>query len=111
LASASGAEEGEEAAAYHLLKYMCTKYNDIFVHVASDAGILLTRKAIDAASAAVMWEESNCLLRAQRIILRHLKAFFGRRITVPEHEMRELELSALLPVCGSMNIGGNEIFF
>jgi len=111
LASASGAEEGEEVAAYHLLKYMCTKYNDIFVHVASAAGILLTRKEMDAASAAAMWEESNCPLRAQRIILRHLKAFFGRRITVPEHEMRELELGALLPVCGSIDIGGNEIFF
>jgi hypothetical protein len=55
------------------------------VHVASEAGLLLTRKEMDAASAAAMWEESNCPLRAQRIILQHLKAFVGRRITVPEH--------------------------
>ena len=59
---------------------------DIFMHVAPKAGLLPRRKEMDAASAAAMWEESNCLWRAQRIILRHLRAFFGRRITVPELE-------------------------
>jgi len=68
------------------LKYLCNKYNDAFIHAASEAGLLLTNKEMDAASAAAMWEESNCPLCAQRIKLRHLKAFFGRRITVPEHK-------------------------
>jgi hypothetical protein len=71
----------------------------------------LTNKEMDAASAAAMWEESNSPLRAQRIILRHLKAFFGRRITVPEHELRELELGTLLPICDSVEIGGTQIHF
>jgi hypothetical protein len=87
MASASSVEDREEEAAKHLLKYLFITYNDAFVHIASEAGLLLTNKEMDAASAAAMWEESNSPLRAQRIILRHLKAFFGKRITVPEHEL------------------------
>jgi hypothetical protein len=75
MASASGVEDREEEAAQYLLKYLCMTYNDAFVHVASEAGLLLTNKEMDAASAAAIWEESKSPLRAQRMILRHLKAF------------------------------------
>ena len=76
MASASGVADREEEAAQYLLKYLCMNYNDAFVHVAFEAGLLLTNKEMDAASAAAKWEESNSLLRAQWIILWHLKAFF-----------------------------------
>jgi len=55
LASVSGVEDREEEAAQYLLKYLCNKCNDAFVHVASEAGLLLTNKEMDAASAAAMW--------------------------------------------------------
>jgi hypothetical protein len=72
---------------------------------------LLTNKEMDASSAAATWEESNCPLQVQQIILRHLKASFGRRITVPEYELQELELGTLLPICDSGEIGSTQIFF
>ncbi len=76
MACASGVKDREEEAAQYLLNYLCMNYNDAFVHVAFEAGLLLTNKEMDAASAAAKWEESNSLLRAQWIILWHLKAFF-----------------------------------
>lgn len=43
---------------------------------------------MDASSAAAMWEAFDFPLQEQCIILRLLKAFFGRRITVPEYEVK-----------------------
>jgi len=111
LASGSGIEDREEESAHHLIKYLFINYNDAFVHVASEAGLLLTNKEMDAAFAAAMWEESNCPLCAQRIILRHLKTILGRRITAPEHKIRELDLSALLTICNSIEFGESQIHF
>lgn len=111
LASGSGIEDREEESAHHLIKYLFINYNDTFVHVASEAGLLLTNKEMDAAFAAAMWEESNGLLCSQRIILRHLKTIFGRRITAPEHKIRELDLSVLLPICNSFEFGESQIHF
>ncbi len=53
---------------------------------------------MNAYSACAMWEEANVPLRAQRVILRHLSNFFGRRLTVPERQIRELEAGALHPI-------------
>jgi hypothetical protein len=66
---------------------------------------------MDAESAAAMWQEANCPIRTQRIILRHLFHFFGRRITVPEQKIRDLEQGAVHPITDSALIGGKEIFF
>jgi hypothetical protein len=74
-------------------------------------GLLLAPKVMDAESACAMWEEANCPVRAQRIILRHLKHFFGRPITVPEHQLRDLEEGALLPTCNSVLINNSKIYF
>jgi hypothetical protein len=39
IACASGIEDREKEAAQYLLKYLCMKYNDAFVHVASKAAV------------------------------------------------------------------------
>jgi len=43
--------------------------------------------------------------------LRHLAQFFGRRITVPERKLHELEQGALLPVCDCIVLDNTRIHF
>jgi hypothetical protein len=66
---------------------------------------------MDAHSACAMWEEANVPLRAQRVILRHLAQFFGRRITVPERKIQELEVGALQPISDSVVVDGEHITY
>lgn len=110
LLSASREEEGEVAARW-ILQYLGDMFNDCFADIACRLGLLLPAKVMDAETASAMWEEGNVPLRAQRIILRHLKAFFGRRITVPESKIRELENGALPPITDSNEIDNNTIHF
>jgi len=108
----NAAEEVEvEEGVTWLLRYLGEKYSDLFTAVAVQLGLLLAPKVMDAESACAMWEEANCPVRAQRIILRHLKHFFGRRITVPEHQLRDLEEGALLPTCNSVLINNSKMYF
>ena len=102
LLNAGGVEEKVEEGVAWILHYLGEAYSDSFTTVACDLGLLLVPKVMDAESACAMWEEANCPIRAQRIILRHLSLFFGRRITVPEQTIRELEQGALLPICDSI---------
>ena len=87
------------------------KYENKFMEVAVHLGLLLPSKVMDAEAACAMWEEANCPYKSQRVILRHLKSFFGRRITVPERYIRELEDGALNPISGQSLIEGKEVFF
>ena len=57
-----GSKDREEVFAQYLLKFLGSKYNAAFVHVAAELGLLLTNKEMYASSAAAMWEESNCPL-------------------------------------------------
>jgi len=108
----NAAEEVEvEEGVTWLLRYLGEKYSDLFTAVAVQLGLLLAPKVMDSESACAMWEEANCPVRAQRIILRHLKHFFGRRITVPEHQLRDLEEGALLPTCNSVLINNSKMYF
>jgi hypothetical protein len=66
---------------------------------------------MDAESAAAMWQEANCPICTQRIILQHLFNQFGRRITVPEQRMKDLEVGNLPPTTSSVTLDGNEVFF
>jgi hypothetical protein len=111
LASAGGAEELEESTAMYLLTYLGKNYEDAFAFAATKLGLLLKPKKMDAEAAAAMWQEANCPVRAQRIILRHLFNFFGRRITVPEQRIRDLEDGNLRPITNSVAIDGSDIFF
>ena len=45
---------------------------------------------MDLISAATMWQESNIIKKYQRIILRHLTNFFGKRLIVPEYCITKL---------------------
>jgi hypothetical protein len=111
LAAVGGIEKNEEVAACFLLEHLGSKYSDAFALVASRLGLLLCSKKLDAESAAAMWQEANCPIRTQRIILRYLFHFFGRRITFPEQKMIDLEQGAVHPITDSALIGGKEIFF
>jgi len=66
---------------------------------------------MDAETAAAMWKEANVPVRAQRIVLQHIKKAFGRRITVPKRKLKELEDGALPPMSDSVNIGNDTIDF
>jgi hypothetical protein len=103
-------ERSEEGVAW-ILRFLGENYSEQFTAVAVQLGLLLAPKVMDAESACAMWEEANCPVRAQRIILRHLKHFFGRRITVPEQKIRDLEEGTLLPTCDSVVIDNIKIHF
>ena len=107
---AVGAEDVNVAAEW-LLQHLAECYNESFVNAASSVGLLLHSKKMDAEAACAMWEEANVGLRSQRIILRHLANFFGRRITVPESFVRELERGSLQPISGSVDVDGVGITF
>lgn len=98
-------------AAEWILSYLGKRFEDTFTEVAVHLGLLLPPKIMDAESACAMWEEANCPYKSQRIILRHLKCFFGRRITVPERHIRELEDGALDPISNEKVIDGKNVFF
>jgi hypothetical protein len=66
---------------------------------------------MDAMSVCAVWEEARCTVNSQRIILWHLKKFSGRKITVPEKEIRELKKGVLLPICNLVEINGENIHF
>ncbi len=110
LSAASRGEDGEVAARW-LMQYLGEMFSDCFAAVACSLGLLLPSKVMDAESAAAMWEEGNVPLRAQRIILSHLKSFFERCIMVPERYIKELESSSSPPISGSAEIGRSKILF
>jgi hypothetical protein len=108
--SAIGAEEVSIAAEW-MVQYLGEVFPDSFVNAASNIGLLLHSKTMDAEAACAMWEESNVSIRSQRIILRHLANFFGQRLTVPESCIRDLENRALHPVTDSVDVDGEHITF
>jgi hypothetical protein len=110
LVAASMSREKEESARW-MLMHLGEHYNDIFADIACKLGLVLSGKVMDAELAWAMWEEANVALHPQRIILRHLASFFGRRITVPEREIRELEQGTLSPIVDMAVINGEDINF
>jgi hypothetical protein len=93
------------------MNYLGKRYDEKFTEVAVHLGLLLPPKIMDAESACAMWEEANCTYKSQRVILRHLKCFFGHHITVPENFIRELEDGALYPISNEKVIVGKNVFF
>ena len=67
----------KEASMAWLLQAIAKTHNEQFIIAAEGAGLLLNGKKMDAESAVAMWEEANCNLQQQRIILRHLSNHFG----------------------------------
>ncbi len=83
------------------------KFAEVVVHIS----LLLPSKVMDAETACVMWEEANCTYKSQRVFLRHLRNFFGCRITVPERYIRELEEGVLDPIRGESDFDGKQVSF
>jgi hypothetical protein len=92
LVAASRSREKEESARW-MLMHLGDQYNDIFADVAPNLVWCYPekRRVMDAELACAMWEEDNIALNPQHIILWHSASFFGRQITVPERQIRELE--------------------
>jgi len=101
----------QDEAAEWILRYLGEFHHDAFITAASSLGILLRSKVMDAYLACAMWEEANAPLWAHRIILCHLSNFFGRRLTVPERQIRELEDGALHPISDSFLVEKETISF
>ena len=95
----TGATDSEESADW-FIQVLGEKNCDFFTKAASNLGVLLHSKEMDAESSCAMWEEANVALRSQRIIKRHLANHFGRRLTVSKNKIRELEQGALHPITG-----------
>jgi hypothetical protein len=94
-----------------LLTSLTKLRNEEFIVAAEAAGLLLNGKTMDAESSTAMWEEANINCRQQRIILRHLACYFGRRLTVPLSKICELEEGALMPVTASLDLNGKKIHY
>jgi hypothetical protein len=107
----SGICNNKEEAAEWIIHYLGKKYENKFTEVAVHLGLLLPSKVRDAEAACAMWEEANCPYKSQRVILRHLKNFFERCITVPEQYIKELEQGVLHPISSQKDIDGKAVFF
>jgi len=101
----------QEEAAEWIARFVGEYNHDAFVSAASSIGIIVQSKVMDAHSACAMWEEANVPVRAQRVIVRHLKNFFGRRVSVPEKAIRELEDGVLHPISDSVVVDKEMITF
>jgi len=99
---------GNDQALLWLTSFIGSNYNDTFVSVCHSLGLILNGKKMDAESAAAMWEAANVNLKQQRIILKYMSVYFGRRLTVPESHIRELEEGALLPITGEYTTTDNK---
>jgi hypothetical protein len=102
---------GQEEAAGWIFHLLGKKYEEKFAEVAVHIGLLLPSKVMDAETACAMWEEANCTYKSQRVILRHLRNFFGCCITVPERYIGELEEGVLDPICGEAEFDGKQVSF
>jgi len=111
LRSTWGLSDSPDISLSWLLTSLTKLRNEEFIVAAEAAGLLLNGKTMDAESSAAMWEEANKNFRQQRIILRHLACYFGRRLTVPLSKIRELEESALMPVTDSLDLNGKKIHY
>eukprot|EP00559_Dactyliosolen_fragilissimus_P008851 CAMPEP_0184860392 /NCGR_PEP_ID=MMETSP0580-20130426/5289_1 /TAXON_ID=1118495 /ORGANISM="Dactyliosolen fragilissimus" /LENGTH=422 /DNA_ID=CAMNT_0027357481 /DNA_START=112 /DNA_END=1377 /DNA_ORIENTATION=+ len=70
-------------AAKWMIQRLGSKHPTSFKDAATDLGYAIDGKVMDQCTADAMWEEANMNSKGQRIILRYLKGFFGRRIIVP----------------------------
>eukprot|EP00978_Attheya_sp_CCMP212_P037364 scaffold175527_cov64-Attheya_sp.AAC.1 len=101
----------ESQGAKFLLKLIGGLFEDEFVSVADSLGYPLTSKVMDAPSAAAMWQEANTSKRSQRSIVRHLRAYFGTRLIVPESEIDKLGQEHVPPICDKFKMEKKDIHF
>ena len=91
--------------------YLGKKFEDEFIYVAIKLGCPIFFQKMNKISAAAMWQESNISRKAQRIIVRHLFDFFGKRLIVPEYCIIELGQNHGTPTSDSIMLNGLKNIF
>jgi hypothetical protein len=77
----------KEDAAEWLKYYLGKKYDASFILASEALGLPLVQR-LDEASTEAMWSDTNINVVQQRIIRRHLKYHFGKRMFLPQMIIR-----------------------
>jgi hypothetical protein len=73
-----------------MLSELARKNDKLYEEVAREKGYITSQtKKMDAPSAAAMWEDARVNTRQMRVITRHLDAYFGARLIVPESKVKQ----------------------
>jgi len=78
----------ERDAARSLIKSLLSEYEDEFMELLSDSGMLSTSSQMDEYTATAMFEEAGCTRTGSRVISKYLRATFGRKCIVPEQKLQ-----------------------
>jgi hypothetical protein len=81
-------EDSVEDAAQWLITYLGKHYEASFTLASEALGLPLVER-MDAAAAEAMWSDANVNVVQQRIIRRHLKYHFGKRLFIPRKIFEE----------------------
>jgi hypothetical protein len=99
LLNAVADKDNEENAAFWLFMAAGRKYPKGFEHAAKMLGYIPSApKKMDPIAVAAMWEDANVNRTQRRKILRHLKAYFGLRLTAREHDVTALGQGYYKPI-------------
>ena len=79
----AGGDCSEDDAAEWLSYYLGKKYDGAFTLASEALGLPLVQR-MDATNAAAMWSDANVNITQQRILKKHLKVHFGKRLFIPE---------------------------
>ena len=102
---------GRKDAARWLLTYLGAKWPTEFAQAGGEIGMPVSAKTMGAYRAFAMWGDANITLAQQRIILRHLRQFFGQRIAVPESKIRELSAGVVNPKSATIKHNGKTLTY
>jgi predicted nuclease of restriction endonuclease-like RecB superfamily len=87
LAHMFGGSEADIEDAAQWLRYYLGKRHDVSFTLACDSlGIPLVEQ-MDDSGAEAMWAQANVNITQQRIIKRHLRHHFGKRVFIPEKKL------------------------
>ncbi len=79
----AGGECGKENAAEWFSYYFGKVYDGAFTVASESLGIPLVQR-LDATNAAAMWSDANVNITQQRLLKKHLRLHFGKRLFIPE---------------------------
>ena len=113
--------EGAEEAAEWILYRFGIQHEPAFIRVAQELGfnIGVAEEGMDRHTAQAMWDGSNCNIKSQRVLVRYLKAHFGRRMKIPTtNNSSQLatqdnigRYGPVNPVSNMKRIKGEEVFY
>jgi hypothetical protein len=82
----AGGDMDKEDAAQWLCYYLGRKHDASFTLACNALGIPLVER-MDETSAEAMWCEANINVTQQRILKRHFRHHFGKRVFIPENKI------------------------